>query len=63
MINELIVGHTYTLKSGHKMKVLRYIPPRDENPYDRPAYEVEAGAKTWVCSEKMLKKLEYKEQR
>lgn len=35
---------------------------RDENPYDRPAYEVEAGAKTWVCSEKMLKKLEYKEQ-
>lgn len=61
-IDELIVGHTYTLKSGDKMKVLRYIPPLDKNPYDRPAYEVEAGGKTWVHSEEMLKRLEYKEQ-
>lgn len=62
MSNELIVGHTYTLKSGDKMKVLRYIPPLDKNPYDCPAYEVEAGGKTWVHSEEMLKRLEYKEQ-
>ncbi len=61
-IDEIIVGHTYTLKSGHKMKVLRYIPPRDKNPYDRPVYEVETGGKIWVHSEEMLKRLEYKEQ-
>ncbi len=60
-IDEIIVGHTYTLKSGHKMKVLRYIPPRHKTPYDRPVYEVEAGGKIWVHSEEMLKRLQYKE--
>lgn len=59
MIDELIVGQTYKLASGHKMKVLRFIPKRNEDIYSVDSYEVEAAGQTLVHSESFLKHLQY----
>lgn len=59
MIDELIVGQTYKLASGHEMKILRFIPKRDKDMYSVDSYEVEAADKTFVHSESFLKRLQY----
>lgn len=61
MIDELIVRHTYTLRSGHKMKIIRYIPKRENDRYSSDSYEIEVDGKTFFHTESFLKHLQYKE--
>lgn len=59
MIDELIVGQTYKLASGHEMKVLCFIPKRDKDMYSVDSYEIEVDGKTFVHSKSYLKRLQY----
>lgn len=59
MIDELIVGQTYKLKSGHLMKVLCFIPKNNKDMYSTNSYEIEIDGKTFVHSEDYLKRLQY----
>nr|DAL93389.1 MAG TPA: hypothetical protein [Caudoviricetes sp.] len=59
MIDELIVGQTYKLASGHEMKVISFIPKNARDMYSVDSYEIEAGGKTFVHSESYLKRLNY----
>lgn len=61
MIDELIVGSIYTLRSGHKMKILRYIPKREKDRYSTECYEIEVDGKTFIHSESFLKHLQYRD--
>lgn len=61
MIDELIVGNTYTLNSGHKMKVIDYIPKRKEDRYSSDSYKVEVDGKIFIHSISYLKHLQYRE--
>lgn len=59
MIDELIVGQTYKLASGHEMKVIKFIPKNTRDMYSVNGYEIEVGGKTFVHSESYLKHLNY----
>lgn len=59
MIDELIVGQTYKLASGHEMKVINFIPKNAKGIYSVDSYEIEVGGKTFVHSESYLKRLNY----
>lgn len=59
MIDELIVGQTYKLASGHEMKVINFIPKNAKDRYSVDSYEVKVGGKTFVHSESFLKHLNY----
>lgn len=59
MIDELIVGQTYKLASGHEMKVIKFILKNARDMYSVNSYEIEVGGKTFVHSESYLKHLNY----
>lgn len=59
MIDELIVGQTYKLASGHEMKIINFIPKNNKDMYSVASYEIEIDGKTFVHSESYLKRLNY----
>lgn len=61
MIDELVIGHTYTLENGCKMKVVRFIPKKENDRFDTEHYEIEANGKTFIHTADFLKRLRYRE--
>lgn len=61
MLDKIEIGKTYELASGHKLKVLKILPPDKYYPRNEELYEVECTGVRQVY-EGCLKRLNFKEQ-